>query len=203
MQAPRTGSPLSPSSYRTTTFLVLTFFPSFSRFLRVDLFCVIKKVLTCRPQRTRYILCFFALSFAHCLPYIPPIPSAWCATLCMQFSPAFTHFFTSFSHRLPPFQALPPIVLGTPGKGRRSTGPLMPSYTYTRGIPPPKKKETLDEVKARIKSEVENRTTARVTYWDGLAEWCNSKPGRFVRANGNTIIDTADVKGGSLVEIPD
>jgi hypothetical protein len=45
----------------------------------------------------------------------------------------------------------------------------MPSYTYTRGIPPPAKKETLDEVKARIKSEVENRTTARVTYWDGLA----------------------------------
>jgi hypothetical protein len=79
----------------------------------------------------------------------------------------------------------------------------MPSYTYTRGIPPPEKKETLDEVKARIKSEVENRTTARVTYWDGLAEWCNSKPGRFVRANGNTMIDTADVKGGSLVEIPD
>jgi hypothetical protein len=32
VQASRTGSPLSPSSYLTTTFLVLTFVPSFSRF---------------------------------------------------------------------------------------------------------------------------------------------------------------------------
>jgi hypothetical protein len=79
----------------------------------------------------------------------------------------------------------------------------MPSYTYTRGIPPPAKKETLDEVKARIKSEVENRTTARVRYWDGVAEWCNRKPGRFVRVNWGSMIDTADVKGSRHVEIPD
>jgi hypothetical protein len=34
----------------------------------------------------------------------------------------------------------------------------MPSYTYTRGIPPRAKKETLEELKARIRKDIEERT---------------------------------------------
>ena len=79
----------------------------------------------------------------------------------------------------------------------------MPSYTYRRGIPPPAKKETLDEVKARIKREVEERTTARVKYWDSVEEWCNRKPGRFVRVDWGSKIVTAETEGSSCVEIPD
>ena len=79
----------------------------------------------------------------------------------------------------------------------------MPSYTYTRGIPPPAKKETLDQVKARIKRELAERTTARVRYWAGVAEWCNRSPGRFVRVNWCSKIGTASTEGSSCVEIPD
>ena len=79
----------------------------------------------------------------------------------------------------------------------------MPSYTYTRGIAPPAKKETLDEVRARIKSEVEERTTARAKYWAGLAEWCNKKSGRFVRVDWGSKIVTASSEASSRVEIPD
>ena len=79
----------------------------------------------------------------------------------------------------------------------------MPSYTYTRGIAPPAKKETLDQVKARIKRELAERTTARVRYWVGVAEWCNSKAGRFVRVNWGSKIVTASTEGSSCVEIPD
>ena len=79
----------------------------------------------------------------------------------------------------------------------------MPSYTYTRGIAPPAKKETLDEVKARIKREVAERTTARVRFWVGVAEWCKRKPGRFVRVNWRSKIITATTVGSRCVETPD
>ena len=104
VQRPRTGSPLSPTTYLTTTFLVLTSLSSFSRFLCTDLFGLCKKVLTCRPQRTRYALCFLVLSFAKSLPYIPPIPSALFTTLCPHFSLAFTHFCISQTHFLHVFR---------------------------------------------------------------------------------------------------
>jgi hypothetical protein len=202
VQGPRTGSPLSPASYLTTTFLVLTSFSFISWFLCTDLFFVYKKVFTSRPPRTRYALCFLALSFADSLPYIPPIPSEWFTTLNPHFSLAFTHFFTSQTHLLHLFQGLLPIVFVLSVKGRVSFGPLMPSYTYSRGIPPPAKKETLGEVKARIKHEIQERTTARVRYWAGLAEWCNRKPGRFVRVNWGSKIGTASSEGSSCGEMP-
>ena len=53
----------------------------------------------------------------------------------------------------------------------------MPSYLYRRGLAPRGKKETLEEVKARIRKEIEERTEERVRYWISLAEWCYSKPG--------------------------
>jgi hypothetical protein len=79
----------------------------------------------------------------------------------------------------------------------------MPSYTYTRGIPPIRaKKETLEEVKARIRKEIEGRTEERVRYWISLAEWCYSKPGRYIRVNWGSKIITCS-EGSSVVEIPD
>ena len=78
----------------------------------------------------------------------------------------------------------------------------MPSYTYTRGIAPPAKKETLEEVKARIRKEIEERTEERVRYWISLAEWCYSKPGRYIRVDWGSKITTCS-EGSSCVEIPD
>ncbi len=46
----------------------------------------------------------------------------------------------------------------------------MPSYLYRRGLAPRAKKETLEEVKARIRKEIEERTEERVRYWISLAE---------------------------------
>ncbi len=78
----------------------------------------------------------------------------------------------------------------------------MPSYTYRRGIAPRAKKETLEEVKARIRKAIEERTEKRVQYWIRLAEWCNSKPGRYIRVNWGSKIVTS-IEGKSFVEIPD
>ena len=78
----------------------------------------------------------------------------------------------------------------------------MPSYTYTRGISPRAKKETLEEVKARIRKEIEERTEERVRYWISLAEWCYSKRGRYIRVNWGSKIITCS-EGSSVVEIPD
>jgi hypothetical protein len=78
----------------------------------------------------------------------------------------------------------------------------MPSYTYTRGIPPRAKKETLEECKARIRKEIEERTEERVRYWISLAEWCYSEPGRYIRVNWGSKIITCS-EGSSVVEIPD
>jgi hypothetical protein len=81
-------------------------------------------------------------------------------------------------------------------------GHLMPSYTYSRGIAPRAKKETLEEVKARIRKAIEDRTEERLRYWISLAEWCNSKPGRYIRVNWGSEIITCS-EGISFVEIPD
>jgi hypothetical protein len=78
----------------------------------------------------------------------------------------------------------------------------MPSYTYSRGIEPRAKKETLEEVKARIRKEIEERTEERVRHWISLAEWCYSKPGRYIRVNWGSQIITCS-EGSSCVEIPD
>jgi hypothetical protein len=75
----------------------------------------------------------------------------------------------------------------------------MPSYLYRRGLGPRAKKETLEEVKARIRKEIEERTEERVRYWISLAEWCCSKPGRYIRVNWGSEIS----EGSSCVEIPD
>ena len=81
-------------------------------------------------------------------------------------------------------------------------GHLMPSYTYRRGIAPRAKKETLEEVKARIRKAIEEITEERVRYWISLAEWCYSKPGRYIRVNwGSKIVTSIEEK--SYVEIPD
>lgn len=78
----------------------------------------------------------------------------------------------------------------------------MPSYTYSRGIAPRAKKETLEEVKARIRKEIEERTEERVRHWIRLAEWCYSKPGRYIRVNWGSKIITCS-EGSSVVEVPD
>ena len=80
-------------------------------------------------------------------------------------------------------------------------GHLMPSYTYTRGIPPSPKKETLEQVKARIRTEIEARTEERVRYWIRLAEWCYSKRGRYIRVDWGSKINTCS-EGSSVVEMP-
>jgi hypothetical protein len=78
----------------------------------------------------------------------------------------------------------------------------MPSYLHRRGIAPRAKKETLEEVKARIRKAIEEITEERVRYWISLAEWCYSKPGRYIRVNwGSKIVTSIEEK--SYVEIPD
>ena len=83
-------------------------------------------------------------------------------------------------------------------------GLLMPSYSYRRGLAPRARKETLEEVKARIRIEIQERTEARVRYWISLAEWCYCKPGRYIRVNwGSRITTSTSSEGSSCVEIPD
>jgi hypothetical protein len=78
----------------------------------------------------------------------------------------------------------------------------MPSYLHRRGIAPRAKKETLEDVKARIRKAIEERADERVKYWLRLAEWCKSKPGRYVRVNWGSKIGTS-IEEKSYVEIPD
>jgi hypothetical protein len=46
----------------------------------------------------------------------------------------------------------------------------MPSYAHRRQLAPKAKKETLAQVKARIRKKIEERTEERVRYWISLAE---------------------------------
>jgi hypothetical protein len=78
----------------------------------------------------------------------------------------------------------------------------MPSYSYTRGIALRKVKETLDEVKARIRKEVQDRTEERVKYWNKLAVWCRAKPGRYIAIGWNSNITLPVSEGSSCVEGP-
>ncbi len=78
----------------------------------------------------------------------------------------------------------------------------MPSYCTRRGIAPKARKQTLEEVKARIRNDIQERTEARVRYWNAVAKWCNSKPGRFVRVNWDSTITTWG-KSIRCVEGPD
>ncbi len=78
----------------------------------------------------------------------------------------------------------------------------MPSYCTKRGLAPRARKETLEEVKARIRNDIQERTEARVRYWISLAEWCYCKLGRFIRVNWGSKITTCS-EDSSCVEIPD
>ncbi len=78
----------------------------------------------------------------------------------------------------------------------------MPSYCTKSGLTPRTRKETLEEVKAKIRNDIQERTEARVRYWISLAERCYCKPDRFIRVNWGSKI-TACSEGSSCVEIPD
>ena len=78
----------------------------------------------------------------------------------------------------------------------------MPSYLSRRGIAPSKVKETLEEVKARIRKEVQDRTEERVKYWNNLAVWCRAKPGRYIAIGWNSNITLPVIEGSSCVEGP-
>ncbi len=78
----------------------------------------------------------------------------------------------------------------------------MPSYLSRRGIAPSKVKETLEEVKARIRKEVQDRTEERVKYWNNLAVWCRAKPGRYIAIGWNSSITLPVIEESICVEGP-
>ncbi len=57
----------------------------------------------------------------------------------------------------------------------------MPSYSTRRSLAPPRVRETLEEVKARLIEELKERTEERVRRWQRLSDWCEQRPGRYLR----------------------
>jgi hypothetical protein len=68
----------------------------------------------------------------------------------------------------------------------------MPSYIYRRQLAPSQRRETLDEVRARLIEELRLRTEERVNHWNQLGDWCRQRPGRYIGVEWRP-----DLRGGS------